>query len=118
MRRSHSANHKLVGEVCVESKRPIFNLNHGLVGDDIPLIIPADKFRAAIVPVESRMCWLIGEPRFCWFWVMSHLYLLGRMKSANSLACVHHEYLLLRRPNNRPCWNLRRSMSCSVTYSE
>ena len=65
IRRSHSARYKEVGLVCVESIRPIFSLNQGRVGLEIPDIIPAAKLRAANVPVESRICWLIGDPRFC-----------------------------------------------------
>ena len=55
-RRSHSASHKLTGEVWVESIRLIFNLIQGLVGLDTPDISPDAKFLAAKVPVESRIC--------------------------------------------------------------
>ena len=33
--------------------------------EQTPENMPAARLRAARVPVESRMCWLIGEPRFC-----------------------------------------------------
>ena len=75
-----------MGEVCVESILPILNLNHGRVGEDIPDIIPLAKFLAASVPVESRMCWLMGDPLVIWLGVINHLYLRGSKKSASSRA--------------------------------
>ena len=57
----------------VESSMVDLYWNQRLVGSEQPIIIPAARLRAARVPVESRMCWLIGEPRAIWFGVMSHL---------------------------------------------
>ena len=52
---------------------PKRSLIQRLVGEDLPERMPEARFRAAKVPVSSMMCWLIGEPRACWFGVVIHL---------------------------------------------
>jgi hypothetical protein len=49
------------------------SFNHGRPGLVMPAIIPAARMRSARVPVLSMMRWLMGEPRFAWLGVMSHL---------------------------------------------